>query len=84
MRATAARKLPCKTAENIQSPVLTSIQIHAENGRKNEQNHSKIEHHYDSRLGAGKKKNVEVSYMFPPRKFLENKGVLNIILSLPY
>lgn len=37
----------CKTAEYIQPPVFPTIKVHAQDSRKNQQNHSKVEYHHN-------------------------------------
>ncbi len=37
--------LPDKAAENVEAAVLSAVQVHAEDGRKDEQHHSEVKHH---------------------------------------
>lgn len=42
--------LPDKAAENVEAAVLSAVQVHAEDGGKDEQHHSEVKHHYHCRL----------------------------------
>lgn len=39
------RTLPNKAAENVKAAVLSAVQVHAEDGRKDQQHHSEVKHH---------------------------------------
>lgn len=41
---------PVEAAKNIKTSVFTSVQIHTQDGRKDEQHHGKVEHHHHSSL----------------------------------
>jgi len=51
---------PCKTAEYIQSPVFPTIQVHAQDSRKNQQNHSKVEYHHNCCLEINHRSDVVI------------------------
>lgn len=36
---------PVEAAENVESPVFSSVEIHAEDGGEDEQHHGKVKHH---------------------------------------
>jgi len=42
--------LPDKAAENVKAAVLSAVQVHAEDGRKDQQHHSEIKDHDHCRL----------------------------------
>lgn len=42
--------VPVEAAKNIKASVFSSVQIHTQDGRKDEQHHGKIEHHHHSGL----------------------------------
>lgn len=41
---------PVEAAKNIKTSVFSSVQIHTQDGRKDEQHHGKVEHHHHSSL----------------------------------
>lgn len=41
---------PIEAAKNVKTSVFSSVEIHAEDGRKDEQHHGKVKHHYHCSL----------------------------------
>lgn len=41
---------PVETAKNVKTSVFSSIEIHAEDGREDEQHHGKVKHHHHCSL----------------------------------
>lgn len=51
---------PVEAAENVKTPVLSPIEIHAEDGRKDEQYHGKVKHHHHCSLQEKQKRLFQV------------------------
>lgn len=49
---------PVEAAKNIKTSVFSSVQIHAEDGRKDEQHHGKVKHHNHCSLQETKSFNI--------------------------
>lgn len=50
--------IPDKAAKDVKAAVLSAVQIHAEDGRKDEQHHSKVKHHDHCRLNRERMSNL--------------------------
>lgn len=50
MKARLCVCTPVEAAENVKTPVLSPIEIHAEDGRKDEEYHGKVKHHHHCSL----------------------------------
>lgn len=55
----AIRAGTVKAAEDVQTLVLTSVQIQAEDGREDEQHHGKVKHNHNGRLRREREKKSE-------------------------
>lgn len=45
-----------ETAEDVQTLVLTTVEVQTEDGGEDEQHHGKVKHNHNGRLGRGRKK----------------------------
>lgn len=44
------RVVPDEAAEDVEAPIFSAIQVHAEYSREYEQHHGKVKHHHNSSL----------------------------------
>ncbi len=51
---------PVEAAENVETPVFSSVEVHAEDGGEDEQHHGKVKHHHHCSL----QENTENSMLF--------------------
>lgn len=55
-------RTPVEAAKNIKTSVFSSVEIHAEDGREDEQHHGKVKHHHHCSLQQQNTENLMLFY----------------------